>query len=84
MPRWDAAQYLKFGNERTQPAIDLLRRVEVDAPSRIMDLGCGPGNSTVSQIVFCGVSVEPHLGQAGMPVYLSGHLPRYDALQVGR
>src|SRR5579872_3902394 len=46
MPRWDAAQYLKFGNERTQPAIDLLRRVEVDAPSSIMDLGCGPGNST--------------------------------------
>ena len=46
MPKWDAAQYLKFGNERTQPAVDLLHRVELLNPSRIMDLGCGPGNST--------------------------------------
>jgi|SRR5579871_117803 len=46
MPKWDAGQYLKFGNERTQPAIDLLHRVEVRDPGKIMDLGCGPGNST--------------------------------------
>ena len=46
MPKWDAGQYLKFGNERTQPAIDLLHRVDLGTPSRIMDLGCGPGNST--------------------------------------
>jgi len=46
MPLWDPNQYLKFGGERTQPAIDLLARVRLDAPYRIIDLGCGPGNST--------------------------------------
>lgn len=43
---WDAAQYLRFERERTQPAIDLLRRVELERPDRLVDLGCGPGNST--------------------------------------
>lgn len=46
MPQWDAPQYLKFGSERTQPAIDLIQRVELAKPDRIIDLGCGPGNST--------------------------------------
>src|SRR5215207_7994705 len=46
MPSWNSSQYLRFANERTQPAIDLAARIEVAAPSRIIDLGCGPGNST--------------------------------------
>jgi trans-aconitate 2-methyltransferase len=46
MPTWDADLYLRFANERTQPAIDLLARVGLDAPRRVIDLGCGPGNST--------------------------------------
>lgn len=46
MPTWDADLYLRFGNERTQPAIDLLARVMLSDPKRIIDLGCGPGNST--------------------------------------
>ncbi|WP_417397384.1 methyltransferase domain-containing protein [Gimesia chilikensis] len=47
MPVWDADQYLKYQRERTQPAIDLAARVELASPERIVDVGCGPGNSTV-------------------------------------
>lgn len=43
---WDPKLYLKFGAERTRPAIDLVARIEAEAPARIIDLGCGPGNST--------------------------------------
>ncbi len=46
MHEWDAGQYLRFANERTQPAVDLVARIDLDAPARIIDLGCGPGNST--------------------------------------
>lgn len=43
---WNSEQYLKFKAERTQPAIDLANRITVRAPTDIIDIGCGPGNST--------------------------------------
>ncbi len=46
MPTWDADQYLRFGDERTRPCQDLAARVALVSPRRIVDLGCGPGNST--------------------------------------
>ncbi len=46
MAAWDVNLYLQFGNERAQPTIDLVSRVKVVDPKRIIDLGCGPGNST--------------------------------------
>ena len=46
MTRWDAEHYLKYGNERTRAAADLLVRIRLESPHWIADLGCGPGNST--------------------------------------
>ena len=46
MSDWNAARYLRFGDERTRPCRDLAGRIDLVDPRRIIDLGCGPGNST--------------------------------------
>jgi trans-aconitate 2-methyltransferase len=46
MSDWDPESYLRFANERTQPSIDLVSRIRLDSPNEIVDIGCGPGNST--------------------------------------
>jgi trans-aconitate 2-methyltransferase len=43
---WRPDAYRRFEAERTRPAADLLARVQPGARLRIVDLGCGPGNST--------------------------------------
>ncbi len=46
MPSWDPGQYAKFLGERTRPSRDLCARIPLPGPARVLDVGCGPGNST--------------------------------------
>jgi trans-aconitate 2-methyltransferase len=47
---WDPQQYLKFADDRGRPFADLLARVPVPRPRRVVDLGCGPGNATATLV----------------------------------
>ncbi|MBN2202352.1 methyltransferase domain-containing protein, partial [bacterium] len=46
MTGWNPDAYMKFGSERTRPSIDLVGRINLTDPASIVDIGCGPGNST--------------------------------------
>jgi trans-aconitate 2-methyltransferase len=46
MASWNPAQYRTFLEWRTRPSRDLAQRINIAAPRQIVDLGCGPGNST--------------------------------------
>jgi trans-aconitate 2-methyltransferase len=43
---WNPATYLAFASERTRPAFELASRIDAAEPKIVVDLGCGPGNST--------------------------------------
>ena len=44
---WDPDRYLTFADERGRPFLELLARVDAEAPRTVVDLGCGAGNLTV-------------------------------------
>lgn len=44
--KWKTETYQAFINERNQPAMDLVNRIQSGAYQKIIDLGSGPGNST--------------------------------------
>lgn len=74
MPTWNTELYLQFANERTQPSLDLIARIH-SHPTRIIDLGCGPGNSTAMlrqrwpQADITGLDSSPEMIAAASKAY---------------
>jgi trans-aconitate 2-methyltransferase len=46
MNDWNPDLYMQYRSERTQPSIDLIAKINTANPTSIIDIGCGPGNST--------------------------------------
>ena len=46
MKDWNPDLYRRFEKQRTQPVKDLISSIELKEVNRIIDIGCGPGNST--------------------------------------
>ncbi len=48
MPKWDPSIYETYADLRGRPFYELTARVPVEAPSSVVDLGCGTGELTAS------------------------------------
>lgn len=75
MADWNPSQYLKFKSQRTQPAIDLAKRIIDRNPEKIIDIGCGPGNSTsvLKNLFFkadvCGIDSSENMIEKAKAAY---------------
>jgi trans-aconitate 2-methyltransferase len=75
MTSWDPSKYLRFGDERTRPAADLAARIALEAPQNVIDLGCGPGNSTAVLRLrwplarVCGLDSSPQMVASAQQSY---------------
>ncbi len=49
---WHANQHTRFEAERTRPVRDLLNGAQANNVRTVVDLGCGPGNSTETLLAY--------------------------------
>jgi trans-aconitate 2-methyltransferase len=84
---WSARQYVQFEGERTRPVRDLLAALPAIDARRVIDIGCGPGNSTeVLAARFAGAVVSGFDSSADMVAAARERLPglRFDLADVER
>src|SRR5450631_2870393 len=84
---WSARQYVQFENERTRPVRDLLATLPAIDARPVIDIGCGPGNSTeILAARFTGAAVSGFDSSADMVAAASRRLPglRFDLADVER
>jgi trans-aconitate 2-methyltransferase len=74
---WSAKQYVTFEDERTRPVRDLLSALPYIKAKKVIDLGCGPGNSTeVLAARFPGAAVSGIDSSADMIAAATRRLPQ--------
>lgn len=85
MSDWNSEQYLKFLKERTQPSVDLAAKINMENPKRIIDIGCGPGNSTAvlkkryPDAYILGVDFSPNMIEKAKADYPDMDFMLFDA-----
>src|SRR3984893_10270637 len=78
---WSARQYVQFEDERTRPVRDLLAALPAIDARSVIDIGCGPGNSTeLLAARFAGAAVSGFDSSADMVEAARRRLPgmRFD------
>lgn len=82
MADWNPLLYLKFSGERTRPAEDLAGSLPLRAPARVLDIGCGPGNSTAvlsrrfPAAELLGVDASPAMVRQAQAAFPQWAVPR--------
>ena len=79
MSDWSPATYLKFEGERTRAARDLLVGVPLADARDVVDVGCGPGNST--ELLVARYPDAGLLGLDNSPAMLAEARARLPALR---
>lgn len=72
--QWDPTQYSRYGDERGRPFLDLIARIGHERATRVVDLGCGPGNLTEllrrrwPDAVIEGIDSSPEMIERALPL----------------
>jgi trans-aconitate 2-methyltransferase len=78
--QWDPAQYGRYADERGRPFGELMARVRIHNPWRVVDLGCGPGSLTRTlsdrwpDAWVTGVDSSPDMIDAAAPLTVPGRV----------
>ena len=93
MQDWNPALYLRFAQERTRPAAELLARVpflqQTERQLQVVDLGCGPGNSTelllnaFPKARVLGIDHSPAMLEAARKALVQAHFEGADIATWG-